>query len=49
MTRAIEQNDIAENESFVVILDSGKSMLPEGYAVPYFAGEGESDMEYGRR
>jgi hypothetical protein len=42
--RSIEQNEIAENETFVIILDSGKSMLPEGYAIPYFAGDSPEEM-----
>jgi hypothetical protein len=37
--RSIEQNEIAENEQFVIILDSGKSMLPDGTAIPYFTGD----------
>ena len=42
--RSIEQNEIAENETFVIILDSGKTQLPDGFAVPYFGGE-ESGYE----
>jgi hypothetical protein len=42
--RSIEQNEIAENETFVIILDSGKSMLPEGYAIPYFTGDIPEEM-----
>ena len=38
------QNEIAENEQFVIILDSGKSMLPEGYAIPYFTGDSPEEM-----
>ena len=42
--RSIEQNEIAENEQFVIILDSGKSMLPDGTAIPYFTGDSPEEI-----
>ena len=47
MTTAHKANSGEDRTSPVVILNGEN--LPDGYGIPYFAGEQESDVEMARR
>ena len=47
MTTANKANSGEDRTTPVIILDSNK--LPDGFGIPYFAGNGESESEHERR